>query len=107
MRSALYGTAIVAAPAFLATVAGSVHGRVAEPMARCQHGQEVAVCAGHAATDEPVLHREQIFAPPKPDTITPFTGNMTTLGWEPSIARAHLLESGFAMGTPLPLLAET
>jgi len=76
-------------------------------MARCQHGQEVAVCAGHAATDEPVLHREQIFAPPKPDTITPFTGNMTTLGWEPSIARAHLLESGFAMGTPLPLLAET
>jgi hypothetical protein len=61
VRAALYGTAITTAPALLATGFGVGVGHVAEPIARCQHGEEVAVCGRHSA-DEPELHRHPLTA---------------------------------------------
>jgi len=63
VRLALYGTAIATTPALIATGVGIAHGRIAEPIAQCRQGQEVAVCAEHPVADERELHRERFVLP--------------------------------------------
>jgi hypothetical protein len=63
VRAAI-SAAIVTTPAMVATGVGIAHGRSAEPIARCQSGQEVAVCAPHTQTKEPELDGEEISLPP-------------------------------------------
>jgi hypothetical protein len=107
VRAALYGVAITATPALLATGVGIAHGRVAEPIVRCQRGQEVAVCSGHPVTDEPEVHRREIVLPPEPEStvITPLTGRIVMEGLPPHLAQTGLADPGDALGTPLPLIA--
>lgn len=83
VRAALYGAAVATTPALLATAVGVAHGRVAEPITRCEQAGERAVCDQHGITDELDLHvHEDEFAPPPPEpqAITPRTGNVS-LGW--------------------------
>jgi hypothetical protein len=52
----------------LETAFGIAHARVAEPIVRCEHGQEVAVCAEHTEA-EPELHRDPIDLQPLPGAM--------------------------------------
>lgn len=83
VRAALNAAAIAATPALLATAVGVAHGRVAEPIAHCEHGDERVVCAQHSVTDEPVVEREEIHLPPEPGSvvITPPTGHIALGAW--------------------------
>jgi hypothetical protein len=65
VRFALSGT-IAATPGLVATAVGIAHGRVAEPITRCEHGHEVAACRGQVADDQTELHRDAFVLPPLP-----------------------------------------
>lgn len=83
VRAALNVAAIAATPALLATAVGVAHGRVAQPIARCQKGDERGVCARHSVIDEQDVEREDIHLPPEPGSrvITPATGNIALGEW--------------------------
>ena len=101
VRLAIYGTT----PALIATAVGIAYGRVAEQVAQCHRGQEVAVCTGHTFTDERDLHRHAIELPEQGEALPPGTQSAQAAASMPPIRWAYLPDSGFAMGTPLPLLA--
>jgi hypothetical protein len=70
VRAAI-SSAIVTAPAMVATGVGIAQGQPAVPVARCQHGQEVALCAPHTQTKAPELDGEELTLPPPPPASPP------------------------------------
>jgi hypothetical protein len=64
VRAALYGAALASSmPALIATGVGIAQAQPAEPIARCQQGQEGAACATHPVADQPERHPEDIVMP--------------------------------------------
>jgi hypothetical protein len=106
VRLALYGSAIAVTPALIATGVGIAHGRVAQPIVRCQRGHEVAVCAEHpVALDELELHRDEIVLPQLDTALPPGTQSAIEAALMPPIGSAQLADPGVPLGTPLPLLS--
>jgi hypothetical protein len=104
VRAAL-STAIVATPAMVATGVGVSQGQPAELIARCQRGQEVAVCAGQAVADQPDLHRHEVAPPPEPDVSVPLTGQaIHSAAGNLTPSQPRFPDPGAPLGTPLPLL---
>ena len=81
VRAALHGAAVATAPALLATAVGVAHGRVTEPITRCEHGQERAVCAEHGVTHEPELDRHEPELPREPATSAPQSPPPADVPW--------------------------
>jgi hypothetical protein len=88
---ALYGTLASSLPALSAAVAGIAHGRVAEPITRCQHGQEIALCVGqHHVNDEEVDRHEIVLPRERTASNPPPHPAQTAWVWERAIEReAH------------------
>jgi hypothetical protein len=60
------------------------------------------MCAGHAVTDQPDLHRHEIVLPPDPNVSVPLTGQAihSAIG----ILTPSQSDPGAPLGTPPPLL---
>jgi hypothetical protein len=72
----------------VATGVGIAAGQPAVPIAECQHGREVALCAGEPAGDEEAVDREEIVIPSEPVVSNPPPPPAQTVWvWEREIER--------------------